>query len=185
MRKKIVTPTSSRAANGPNHVPSFEPLRNDVWVSRTHSTAIARSESSRGKRGCPGGGATTAGVDGSPPSRAGAAAASSDEVAGSVSIDADGGTRTPKGIAHRVLSAARLPVPPHPRDFCLAILGGGGPYGGGDLPGAGGHLRGGALDLLEGVVGLDGHHEAVEAVAGVQPAELLDPVLGRSLQPLA
>src|SRR3954470_5347810 len=115
MRKKIVTPTSSRAANGPNHVPSFEPLRNDVWVSRTHSTAIARSESSRGKRGCPGGGATTAGVDGSPPSRAGAAAASSDEVAGSVSIDADGGTRTPKGIAHRVLSAARLPVPPHPR----------------------------------------------------------------------
>src|SRR3954451_17252134 len=122
MRKKIVTPTSSRAANGPNHVPSFEPLRNDVWVSRTHSTAIARSESSSGKRGCPGGGATTAGVDGSPPSRAGAAAASSDEVAGSVSIDADGGTRTPKGIAHRVLSAARLPVPPHPRG--VAILGG-------------------------------------------------------------
>src|SRR3954470_16187974 len=142
MRKKIVTPTSSRAANGPNHVPSFEPLRNDVWVSRTHSTAIARSESSRGKRGCPGGGATTAGVDGSAPSRPGAAAASSDEVAGSVSIDADGGTRTPKGIAHRVLSAGRLPVPPHPRGFRVAILGGCGAYGRSDFGGE-------PLDLLQ------------------------------------
>src|SRR3954449_5855112 len=114
MRKKIVTPRSRRAAKSPNHARSFEPLRNDVCVTRTHSTAIARNESSSGKRGCPGGGATTGGA------------------AGSVgrSVDADGGTRTPKGIAHRVLSAARIPVPPHPP---AAILGGRVPYGGRDL----------------------------------------------------
>src|SRR5437763_12595551 len=95
MRKKMVTPTSSRAVYGPYHVLSFEWLSDEVWVRTTQTTAIARSESRSGKRGCPGGGARAGGVD--------------------RSIDADGGTRTPKGIAHRVLSAARLPVPPHPR----------------------------------------------------------------------
>src|SRR3954468_3988030 len=169
----MVTPTLSRVVNGPYQVPSFEPLSADVCESRTHSTAIARRESSSGKRGWPGGGATTAGgVSGR------AAALPPADVADSVdpAIGADGGTRTPKGIAHRVLSAARLPVPPHPRGVSVAILGGCGAHGGCDFGGQ-------AIDLLQRVVVAERHDEAVEAEVAVQAGELLDPVLGRSLEP--
>src|SRR3954464_14558731 len=63
MTKKIVTPTLSRAVNGPStSLLELNVVRPDVWVATTASAATARSESNRGKRGLPGGGATTSGT---------------------------------------------------------------------------------------------------------------------------
>src|SRR3954463_14699365 len=48
-----------RAVYFPYHASSFAPESRAVWVTRTANTAIARMPSNSGKRGFPGGGATT------------------------------------------------------------------------------------------------------------------------------
>src|SRR3954465_14988801 len=158
MRKKIVTPTSRRAVKSPSEDSWLSPLSDPVCVRTTQRTAIARSESSSGKRGWPGGGATTGGAS----ATGGSSTTGGASVNVARSIDADGGTRTPKGLAHRVLSAARLPVPPHPP---VPILGGCRAHGGRDFGAE-------ARDLLGRVVA-DGNDEAVETVVGREPGQLL------------
>src|SRR4051795_8793408 len=59
----MVTPTFSRAVNGPSRsLTELNVVSPDVWVATTLSAANARSASNSGKRGLPGGGATTSGT---------------------------------------------------------------------------------------------------------------------------
>src|ERR1700759_4618480 len=57
MAKKIATPTSAWETNPPSGVT----VRPPAWTMTTAMAAMARSASTSGNRGCPGGGATTGG----------------------------------------------------------------------------------------------------------------------------